>query len=384
MAYCAANVELTDTFDIWRIRSNQAFTNLCSINPTANTLTANTVTGNTVYASSMFISQGLFDSLGVATFNDTSIFSGDVQLDGANTDVSGHLYISSNTRVTSTVEANFFRGDGSQLTNLPGGNITANTQLGEHVITTHAYAPGSITEDKLAASIDLGLESGTRLLFHQAAAPTGWTQDITGVYDDAGLKVVTGAGGGYNSGTAYSTVFASRTPTGSVSSTLTSLTLNNTVPTGTVSTTLSGSTSTKNLGTKNTSYVALSTSQMPAHTHFIARDVIVSNDNLTATGSNRFLAVETTAGGDTEYDLGGTGSTPNVGVTSTTGGGASHRHSVTIGSHNHSLSSGTATSIFTGDAHTHTLNTSTIVSSFVGASMDFAVKNIEVILATKD
>ena len=41
-----ANVALTDTFDTWRVRSNQGFTNLFEINPTANTIGANTVTAD--------------------------------------------------------------------------------------------------------------------------------------------------------------------------------------------------------------------------------------------------------------------------------------------------------------------------------------------------
>jgi hypothetical protein len=47
-----ANVALTDTFDTWRVRSNQSFTNLFEINPTANTVSANTVTGATLVATS--------------------------------------------------------------------------------------------------------------------------------------------------------------------------------------------------------------------------------------------------------------------------------------------------------------------------------------------
>ena len=38
-----ANVALTDTFDTWRIRSNQGFTNLFEINPTANVVSANSI-----------------------------------------------------------------------------------------------------------------------------------------------------------------------------------------------------------------------------------------------------------------------------------------------------------------------------------------------------
>ena len=36
-----ANVALTDTFDTWRVRSNQGFLYLVEINPTANVVSAN-------------------------------------------------------------------------------------------------------------------------------------------------------------------------------------------------------------------------------------------------------------------------------------------------------------------------------------------------------
>jgi hypothetical protein len=50
------------------------------------------------------------------------------------------------------------------------------------------------------------IPSGSVMLFCQAAAPTGWTQVTT--HNDVGLRVVSGAGGGAVSGTAFSTVFA--------------------------------------------------------------------------------------------------------------------------------------------------------------------------------
>ena len=48
---------------------------------------------------------------------------------------------------------------------------------------------------------------GTRLLFHQAAAPTGWTKQTT--VNDAALRVVSGTtGGGTGGSVAFSTLFA--------------------------------------------------------------------------------------------------------------------------------------------------------------------------------
>ena len=56
---------------------------------------------------------------------------------------------------------------------------------------------------------------GTTTLFHQAAAPTGWTKSTT--HNDKALRVVSGAGGGSGGSTAFSSVMASRTTGGSVS-----------------------------------------------------------------------------------------------------------------------------------------------------------------------
>jgi hypothetical protein len=48
-----------------------------------------------------------------------------------------------------------------------------------------------VRADNLGAS--LSAPAGTRMAFHQAAAPTGWTQDTS--KNDYGLRVVSGAGG---------------------------------------------------------------------------------------------------------------------------------------------------------------------------------------------
>ena len=57
--------------------------------------------------------------------------------------------------------------------------------------------------------------SGTTIVFYQASAPTGWTKSTS--HNDKALRVVSGSGGGSGGSTAFTTVFASRTPTGSAS-----------------------------------------------------------------------------------------------------------------------------------------------------------------------
>jgi hypothetical protein len=60
-----------------------------------------------------------------------------------------------------------------------------------------------------------GFASGTVLIFAQTAAPTGWTKN-TSTGDNSALRVVTGAASTGGS-VAFTTAFASQTPTGSVS-----------------------------------------------------------------------------------------------------------------------------------------------------------------------
>ena len=65
----------------------------------------------------------------------------------------------------------------------------------------------------------------------------------------------------------------------------------------------------------------LTVSEMPSHEHNIASNVITNIDYFDAT--RPYLGQETTAGGDTEYDLGGTATLPTVARSSLTGGGTS-------------------------------------------------------------
>ena len=63
---------------------------------------------------------------------------------------------------------------------------------------------------------EAGFAAGTKLLFAQTAAPTGWTKDTT--HDNKALRVVSGTAS--SGGTvAFTTAFASQTPAGTVGST---------------------------------------------------------------------------------------------------------------------------------------------------------------------
>jgi hypothetical protein len=116
--------------------------------------------------------------------------------------------------------------------------------------------------------------SGTRLLFQQSTAPTGWTKVTT--YDDVALRVVSGTASTGGS-VAFSTAFASKPITGSVDAT------------------------------------TLSTSEIPSHTH--------------TAGNSGFLSAAKTG---STYRNTATGSV----ATGATGGGGSHSHGFTGGSIN--------------------------------------------------
>ncbi len=123
------------------------------------------------------------------------------------------------------------------------------------------------------------LESGTRLLFQQTAAPTGWTKDTT--HNDKALRVVNGAASSGGS-VAFTSAFTSQAISGSVGST------------------------------------TLVESQIPSHTH-------THRGYVTVKGGSAWP----NSGG------GGGATISNSGLTTTaTGGGGSHNHSFSANSIN--------------------------------------------------
>jgi hypothetical protein len=191
--------------------------------------------------------------------------------------------------------------------------------------------------DKIAKTrADEVIPSGTRMVFHQTAAPVGWTKDTT--LNNRALRIVSGAAG--SGGTVdFTTAFASRTPTGTVSTT------GSTTAAGTVSTT--GSTTAS--GTVGST--TLTIDQIPSHTHTAARN----------------------GGGYVDYDD-GAGLSVGDGTSGATGGSQGHTHGFTGSS-----ASISATSTFSGSSASISAT-----STFTGAEMDFAVKYTDVIIASRD
>ena len=84
-----------------------------------------------------------------------------------------------------------------------GGAIPSNTYV------TGTFSSNTYIQDVLVTA---GLPAGTRLLFQQTAAPTGWTKDTT--HDDKAIRVVSGtvSNGGVDS---FSTTFGAGKTTAS-------------------------------------------------------------------------------------------------------------------------------------------------------------------------
>jgi hypothetical protein len=101
-----------------------------------------------------------------------------------------------------------------------GYTITIETAGGSGVLLSSAttlpiYSDGANTNltAPVAASV---IPTGSITVFAQPFAPTGWTQLVC--YNDYGMRVVSGVGGGVHGTTAFSTVFTNQTPTISVNS----------------------------------------------------------------------------------------------------------------------------------------------------------------------
>jgi hypothetical protein len=147
------------------------------------------------------------------------------------------------------------------------------------------------TQTYVTNSLSSTIPSGTRMLFQQTSAPTGWTKDIT--INNRALRVVSGSVGSGGS-IDFDVAFANRSFSGSTSS--------ETV-TGTVGSTV------------------LDITQIPDHTHNYSRATAGTTATASGTGTTflRTLTSTSTASGSQ-------------------GGGLGHTHTFSGGSHAHTFS----------------------------------------------
>ena len=189
-------------------------------------------------------------------------------------------------------------------------------------------ATGLIRESVLPATTG-PIASGSKSVFHQTAAPSGWTKDVT--HNNKAMRVVSGSvvGGG---SVAFTTAFASKTPVGTLSTTAITATIGAT---------------------------AITLAQMPSHTHAFTTDSAGSH---THTYLNLGNTVQVASGGGTgrssaSQSTQAAGAHSHSGTTDASGSGTTHTHT------------------FTGTAHGHT---------FTGTAINLAVQYVDLILATKD
>lgn len=199
-------------------------------------------------------------------------------------------------------------------------------------MATALVAGGVQFPDNTVTTTNL-LPAGTRLLFHNSTAPTGWTKDTT--INDSALRVVSGTpGSGGSAG------FASALGTPSVSG---SVSLSGDPGSGNLSTSISGNV---NIGS-----TTLSTNQIPSHSH----NVFVRRDNRDGTSE---------AQGTQNYG------TPSGNVsTGGVGGSGSHNHNA-----GHNLSGAISGAPDRGS----------LAASLSSASTSINVKYQDFIIAQKD
>ena len=237
---------------------------------------------------------------------------------------------------------------------LPNARLSAipNSALDNSAITVDG------TSVSLGGSIDI-IESGTKMLFQQTSAPTGWTKDST--HNNKALRVVTGtaSSGGSNSFTnAFNSTKTVSGTTGGSGVTITGSTSGSGVN-------ISGSTAGSGVTiTGSTAGHTLAVSEIPSHTH-------------TASGKIHLVG----AGGG--FDWAGATGTAATRTTNATGGGGSHSHgSGTLAGSSHTHAKGT----LSGDSHTHgsgTLAGSSHTHSF-SDTFNLDVQYVDLIIATKD
>ena len=188
-------------------------------------------------------------------------------------------------------------------------------------MTAKLTSTGVTFGDGTSQATSAEMPSGTLMLFAQTTAPTGWTKSTT--HNNKALRVVSGtASSGGNA--AFTTAFASYTPSGNVS------------VAGAVS--MSG-----NVSVGNTT---LSINQIPSHAHGIK----ISQPQESNSTNNVYGPV----GGNTNAFTNG--------YIGNAGGNGAHNHSAS-----HNLSG----------------NLSINSSSFSGSAKDLAVQYVDVIIAAK-
>ena len=277
---------------------------------------------------------------------------------GGNATFYGDVSTTGNITLSGQIDGRDIAADGQKL----DGYTTASIgELKDGVTATTQAASDNTTKVATTAYVTTAIAnadafpSGTKMLFQQTAAPTGWTKVTSGV-DNKALRVVSGTAGSGGSN-AFSNTLADRSITANADNTTMTgnVSVANSTAGGNVSVSI-GSSSTG--GTVNNH--TLSTNEMPSHTHGI-------------TGGNW--------GGSTRRAPVNTYLTQYNANTNSTGGGGGHSHGFSGSSHSHNTNAS-----FSGNAHTHnaTFTAAAHNHSINVTNLDLAVSYLDVIIASKD
>lgn len=261
---------------------------------------------------------------------------------------------------------------------------------------------GMIRSSVLPAAASV-IPSGTKMLFVQTAAPTGFTKDVT--HNNKALRIVNGTAGTGGS-TAFTTVFASRTPAGSIDTVVATGSISSVSVTGTTDATTQSGTIGNTTDTGTVGGTAITVANLPAHDHgagtYAFSDTTSSDGSHThgihngnavigagGAGTTSVSAVSDNDGSSSNIaDAAGahthTVSGPVTGTSGSTGSGTTHTHSLTMNAHNHTFTGNSHTHTFTSNTHNHTFTGTGHGHTFTGTAMDFAVQYVDVIIATKD
>lgn len=171
------------------------------------------------------------------------------------------------TGATTLTSNNVILGNGASAVQFVAPGANGNVLTSNGTTWTSAAAGG-------------GFAAGTAMLFVQTAAPTGWTKSTT--HDNKALRVVSGTASSGGS-VAFTTAFASQTPSGTIGST------------------------------------TLSTNEMPSHNHQSGVGRVGTSGLIRSVANAVTVGQFSLAGGNVTFEA----------LSSNTGGGGSHNHSFT-------------------------------------------------------
>ena len=401
-AYNVTNAKISnwDTASSWGDHNGNY---LANNHPAATVTTTKQGNWDTAFAWGDHANGGYLTNLGNALTDDDFGFNG---LMKRGTQPGSYSIVTDNSDNWNTTYGWGNHANEGYLTGIGGQSLASLSNVSSSATPTDgdvlAWSAGAL---EWQPSTSVSFPSGTKMLFQQTAAPTGWTKDTNTNVDNRALRVVNGAvstGGSLGFTSAFS---SSRTPAGNVS--ITSLSCSNVAAEG--STSIGASTVSVDNATQGGSIggTTLSVNQMPSHSHstnshahsfsgttndpgghthqysqpYQGQGVDTDSHGHDTSVVKTIQNNQTWADGAHSHTYSGTtgGESPN---TNSDGGGQSHTHSFSGSSHSHTLSSHSHTTSFSGSQHTHDIGSSGV--SFSGSNMNFQVQYIDVIICSKD